>query len=132
MMFNWCWSWTSNTLATWYELTHWKRPWCWERLKTGGEGNNRRWDGWMESLTQWTWVWESSRSWWWPGKPEVLQSMRSQRVRHNWATELNGTKQKPIVDTKMIKKSKHITKDSHDTTKGKSKRRRKVQRGTTN
>ena len=47
---DWCWSWNSNTLATlWEELTHWKRPWCWERLKAGGEGDNRGWDGWMAS-----------------------------------------------------------------------------------
>ena len=60
--------WT-DTLATWYkELTHWKRPWHWERLRAGGEGDNRRWDGWMASLTQWTWVWASSRSWWWTGQ----------------------------------------------------------------
>ena len=52
-----CWSWNSNTLATWCEeLTHWKRPWCWERLRAGGEGDNRGWDGWMASPTQWTWV----------------------------------------------------------------------------
>ena len=52
---DWCWSWKSNTLATWCEeLTHWKRPWCWERLKAGGEGDNRGWDGWMASPTQWT------------------------------------------------------------------------------
>ena len=52
----WCWNWNSNTLATWCKvLTHWKRPWCWERLKAGGEGNDRRWDGWMASPTQWTW-----------------------------------------------------------------------------
>ena len=57
------WSWRSNPLATWWEeLTHWKRPPCWERLKAGGEGNNRRWDGWMASPTWWTWVWESSGS----------------------------------------------------------------------
>ena len=87
---DWCWSWTSNTLATWREeLTHWKRPWCWERLKAGGEVIDRGWDGWMASPTQWTWVWASSRSWWWTGKPGVLQSMRSQRVGHYWATELN-------------------------------------------
>ena len=54
---DWCWSWNSNTLATWWEeLTHWKRPWCWERLKAGGEGDDREWDGWMASPTQWTWV----------------------------------------------------------------------------
>ena len=85
---DWCWSWNFNTLATWWEeLTHWKRPWCWERLKAGGEGNDRGWDGWMASLTQWTWVWASSRSWWWTGKPGMLQSMGSQRVRHDWVTE---------------------------------------------
>ena len=71
------------------ELTHWKRLWCWEGLQAGGEGDDRGWDGWMASLTQWTWVWVSSRIWWWTGKPGVLQSMESQRVGHNWATELN-------------------------------------------
>ena len=49
----------------WEELTHWKRPWCWERLKAGGEGYDRRWVGWMASPTSWTWVWVGSRSWWW-------------------------------------------------------------------
>ena len=83
------WSWNSNSLATWYKkLTHLKRPWCWERLKAGGEGDNRGWDGWMASLTQWTWVWASSGSWWWTGKPGVLQFMGLQRVRHDWVTEL--------------------------------------------
>ena len=60
----------------------------WERLKAGGEGDDRGWDGWMASLTQWTWVWVSSVSWWWTGRPSMLQSMPSQRVRHDWATEL--------------------------------------------
>ena len=83
------WYWSSNTLATWFEaLTHLKRPWCSERLKAGGEGDDRGWDGWMASLTQWTWVWVNSRSWWWTSRPGVLQSMQSQRVRHDWATEL--------------------------------------------
>ena len=78
-----------NTLATWCEeLTHLKRPWCWERLKAGGKGDDRRWDGWMASLTQWTCVWVGSGSWWWSGKPGVLQSKGSQRVRHNWVAEL--------------------------------------------
>ena len=87
---DWCWSWNSNTLATWCEeLTHWKRPWCWKRLKAGGEGDNRGWDDWMASLTQWTWVWACFKSQWWIRKPGVLQSMGSQRVRHDWATELN-------------------------------------------
>ena len=72
------------------DLTHLKRPWCWERLKVGGEGNDRGWDGWMASLTQWTWVWVNSGSWWWTGRPGVLQSMGSQRVRHDWATELRA------------------------------------------
>ena len=50
-----CWSWSSNSLATWCkEPTHWKKPWCWERLRAGGEGDDRGWDGWMASLTQWT------------------------------------------------------------------------------
>ena len=87
---NWCWSWNSNTLVTWRkELTHWKRPWCWERLKAGGEGDDRGWDGWNASLTRWTWTWVSSRSWWWTGNPGMLQSMGLQRVRHDWVTELN-------------------------------------------
>ena len=77
-------------LVTWCkELTHLKRPWCWERLKVGGEGDDRVWDGWMASLTRWTWVWVSSESCWWTGRPGVLRFMGSQRVRHNWATELN-------------------------------------------
>ena len=83
-------NWNSNTLATWCEeLTHCKRPWCWERSKAGVEGDDRGWDSWMESLTQWTWVWASSGSWWWTGKPGVLQSMglQSQTWLSNW-TEL--------------------------------------------
>ena len=85
---DWCWSWNSNTLATWYgELTHVRRSWCWERLRAG-EGDNRWWDGWMASPTQWTWVWVDSGSWWWTGRSGVLQFVGSQRVRHNRATEL--------------------------------------------
>ena len=75
-------------LATWCkELTHWKRPWCWERLKAGGDEDDRGWDGWMASPTQWTWVWTSSGKWWWTGKPGRLQSMGLQRVRQAWASE---------------------------------------------
>ena len=70
------------------ELTHWKRLWCWEGLGSGGEGDDRGWDGWMATPTQWTWVWISSGCWWQTGKPGVLQSMGLQRVRHDW-TELN-------------------------------------------
>ena len=86
----WCWSWNSNILAIWCEeLTYLKRPWCWERLKAGGEGDNREWDGWMASPTQWTWAWVDSRSWWWTGRPGVLRSMGLQRVWHDRVTELN-------------------------------------------
>ena len=87
---DWRWGWNSSTLATSCgELTHWKRRWCWEGLWAGGEGDDRGWDGWMASQTQWTWVWVNSRSWWWTGRPGVLQFRGSQRVGHNWATELN-------------------------------------------
>ena len=80
----------TNTVAIWCEeLPHWKRPWCWERLKAGGEGDDRGWDGWMASLIQWTWVWVNSGSWWWTGRLGVLQSMGLQRVGHDWTTELN-------------------------------------------
>ena len=77
-------------LATWWEeLTNWKRPWCQERLRVGGEEDDRGINGWMASPTRWTWVWVSSRSWWWTGKSGVLQSMGVQRVGHDRATELN-------------------------------------------
>ena len=84
---DWCWSWSSNTLWC-KELTHWKRPWCWERLRAG-EGGDREWDGWMASLTHWIWIWANSRSWWWTGRPGVLQSLGSKSVRHDWVTELS-------------------------------------------
>ena len=91
-----CWRWNCNTLVIWCkELTHWKRPWCWERWKAGGEGDDKGWDVWMTSLTQWTWVWVSSKRWWWTGKPGMLQSMGSQSRTQlsNW-TEVNcGLKQ---------------------------------------
>ena len=76
-------------------LTHWKRPWCWERLKAGGEGDDRGWGGWMASPAQWTWVWVNSRSWWSTGRPGVLQSMglQSQTRLRDW-TQLNWTEQK--------------------------------------
>ena len=84
-IFNIHWNWNSNTMATWCEeMTHLKRPWCWERLKAGGKGDDRGWDGWKTSLTQWTWVSVNSGNWWWIGRPGVLQSMGSQRVGHNW------------------------------------------------
>ena len=87
---DWCWSWNSNTLATWWEeLTHLKRPWCWEGFKAGGEWDDRGWVGWMASPTRWTWVWVDSRSLWWTRKPVVLRFMGLQRVGHDWVTELN-------------------------------------------
>ena len=61
------------------------------KLRAGGEGDNRGWDGWMASLTQWTWTWVGSKSWWWTERPGMLQFMGSQRVGHDWATELNWT-----------------------------------------
>ena len=86
----WCWNWNSSTLATsCEEFTHWKRLWCWEGLGAGGEGDDRGWDGWMASPTWWTWVWVNSGSWWWTGRPGVLQFMGSQRVGYDWAAELN-------------------------------------------
>ena len=85
---DWCWSWSSNNLNTWYEEpTHWKRPWCWERLRAGGEGGNRGWDGWIASPTQWTRIWANSRRYWRTGKPGILQSIGSQRGGHNLETE---------------------------------------------
>ena len=88
---DWCWSWDSNTLATWCkELNHLKRPWRWERLRAG-EREDRGWDGWMASPTWCTWVWAYSGSWWWTGRLGVLWFMGLQRVRHDWATELNWT-----------------------------------------
>ena len=90
------WSWNANPLATWCkELTHWKRACCWERLKAGGKGDDRGWDGWIVSPTWWTWVWVNSGSWWWPARPGMPQSMGSQRLGHNW---LNWT---DSPDTKL-------------------------------
>ena len=90
------------------ELTHWKRPWCWEGLGTGGERNDRGWDGWMASLTRWMWVWVNSGSWWWTGRPGMLQFMGSQRVGH-WATELNWTE--------LISDTAHQLFPGHNSTK---------------
>ena len=86
---DWWWGWNPNTLATWCEeLTHWKSPWCWGRLKAGGEGDDRGWDGWMVSPTKWTWVWVNSGSQWWTGRPGVLWLMGSMELdtaeRLNW------------------------------------------------
>ena len=86
---DWCWSWNSNTLAMWCEeLSHWKRPWCWERLRAEGEGDDRGWDGWMASPTQWTWVWADSGSWWWIGRPGVLCAESDMTEQLNWTDEV--------------------------------------------
>ena len=99
-----CWSWNSSTLATsWEELTHWKRPWCWEGLGAGGERDDRGWDGWMASLTRWTWVWVNFGSWWWTGRPGMLRFMGLQRVRHDWATELNWIIIKYLSSSRIIR-----------------------------
>ena len=88
-MRDWCWSWSSHIKATWCkELIYWKRHWCWERLKAGGEGDDRGWDGWMASVTQWTWIWVNSGSWWWTGRPGVHGVTKSRTWLSNW-TELN-------------------------------------------
>ena len=110
---NQCWIFTEGVMpklqyfSTWWEeLTHWKRPSCWERLKAGGEGDDRGWDGRMASTTHWTWVWTSSRNWWWTEKPSVMPSMGPQRVGHGWATDLNwlNTQQmhQPCMDSIWI------------------------------
>ena len=79
-----------NTLATWCkELTQWKRPWCWERLKAGRDWGDRGWDGWMASLTQWTWLRANSGRQRRTGKPGMLQFMVSQRVGHDWVLNNN-------------------------------------------
>ena len=91
---DWCWSWNSNTLATWCkELNHLKRPWCWERLRAGGEGDDRGWNGWMASPTQWTWVWVNSGCWWWTGRPGTSAAIHGVTKSWTWLsnwTELRG------------------------------------------
>ena len=82
---DWCWSWNSSTLATSCKgLTHWKRPWCWERLGASGEGDDRGWDDWMASLTRWTWVWVNSGSWWWTWRPGVPPWGRKESDTTKW------------------------------------------------
>ena len=88
-----------------------ERLWCWEGLEAGGEGQNRGWDGWMASSTRWTWVWVNSRSWWWTGKPGVLQFMGSQRVGYNWVTELNWTEWWIWKYLAQLKRERNLRKD---------------------
>ena len=81
-------AWKGLIIIIWLVIKdHWKRLWSWEGLGAGGEGDDRRWDGWMASLNWCTWVWVNSENWWWTGRPGVLQSMGSLRVGHDWATE---------------------------------------------
>ena len=88
----WCWSWNSDTLATrCKELTDWKRPWFWEGLGAGGEGDDRWWDGWRHHWLDGHGFVVDSGSWWWTRRPGVLRFMGSQRVGHDWVTELNWT-----------------------------------------
>ena len=79
-----------------------EKIWCWEGLGAGGEGDNRGWDGWRASPTRCTWVWVNSGSWWWTGRPGVLQFMGSQRVRHDWATELNYLLISPVFSSWLL------------------------------
>ena len=88
---------------TWMSDYHLKRPWCWERLRVGGEGDDRGWDGWRASPTQQTWVWVDSGSWWWTGRPGVMQYMGSQRVRYDWQSELNWTEQEFVCIAFFVK-----------------------------
>ena len=89
----------TKTLATWCEeLTHLKRPWCWERLRAGGQGDDRGWDGWMASLIRRVWVWANSGSWWWTGTPGVLQSIGSQSQ-----TRLSNWTEVSLIYSQIIK-----------------------------
>ena len=96
----------SLQLVTWCEEpTHWKRPWCWENLRAGGEGDDRGWDGWMASLIQWTWVWASSRRWWRTGK-HTLQSMgsQSQTWLSVWTTTITFTRNATVSGRVVARK----------------------------
>ena len=89
-------------------MTHWKRPWCWEGLGAGGEGDDRGWDGRMASPTRWAWVWVNSGIWWWTGRPGVVWFMGLQRVGHDWATELNWERWKRAMKTSHDLKEKSV------------------------
>ena len=86
-----------------------RKDWCWEGLGAGGEGDDRGWDGWIASLTWWMWVWVNSGRWWWTGRPGVLQLMGSQRVGHNWETELNWTELNLFLSFCQIAISYHFS-----------------------
>ena len=95
---------------SWTWMSDWtEQNWFWEWLMAGGEGDNRGWDGWMASPTQWTWVWVDSESWWWTGRPGVLHSMGSQRVRHDWVTELSRWRRKTGIYQIHRKKKQQLS-----------------------
>ena len=97
------------------ELTHWKRLWCWEGLGAGGEGDDRGWDGWMASLTRWTWVWVNSGSWWWTGRPGVLQFMGRKESdtteRLNWSEYGEGSGEEQYKGKRKWKWSRSVVSD---------------------
>ena len=98
---DWCWNWNSNTLATWCEeLTHWKRPWCWERLGAGGRGEDRGWDGWMASSTRWTWVWAGSRRRWGSGSLACCGPRGHRELDRTWWLSSNNSLVHSQVPTK--------------------------------
>ena len=118
----WCWSWNSSVLATsCEELTHWKRPWCWEGLGAGGEGDDRQWDGWMASPTRWTWIWVNSGSWWWAERPGVLQFMGSQSPTRlsDWSDLIWSNEEMTMTLYELRLKSMFI-KSKHENSSGKS------------
>ena len=98
---DWCWSWNSNTLATWCEEpNHWKRPWCWQRLKAGREGDDRGWNGCIASLTWWTWVWASTGSCWWKGSLACCRGRKDSDLT-DW-TELNSASLFPEFNLQLF------------------------------
>ena len=96
------------------KLTHWKRLWCWEGLGAGGEGDNWGWDGSRASLTRWTRVWVNYENWWWTGRPGVLRFMGSQRVRHDWETELNWTDSETKCNLVFSKSPENVLSSFHN------------------
>ena len=93
-----------------------EKTWCWEELGAREDGDDRGWDGWMASLTRWMWVSVNSGSWWWTGKPGMLQFMGSQRVGHDWATELNWTEKIQRTEDGVVQRTKAVTKEIMDNT----------------
>ena len=103
-----CSNFTASSFRIWNSSTL-KRPWCWERLRAGGEGNNRGWDGWMASPTQGMRVWINSGSWWWTGRPGLLQYVGLQRLGHDWVTEHNWIPSPPLALFVVMLPKAHLT-----------------------